>query len=69
MEGSLYNLSSYYLYRWQIGTNYRRRKFNPRSGLLFTVGSVNRYTQMADFTAATKKNFCRRVWQHQGELF
>lgn len=37
-------------YHMQVGANFKKRKFNLRTGLLFTYGHTNSYEQPIDFT-------------------
>jgi hypothetical protein len=56
-EGYTSNTSNYNNYHWQIGGNFKKRKFNLRTGLLFTYGHTQAYPQPLNLTNPHESNF------------
>jgi hypothetical protein len=45
------------LYHLQLGANFKKRKFNLRSGLMFNYGATNNYKQEINFDNPNENNF------------
>lgn len=56
-QGILGNVSQWNNYHLQIGTNFRKRKFNLRGGLILTYGRQDNYYQDKDLDSAYDDNF------------
>lgn len=56
-NGMPYNISNASITHLQLGGNYKRRKFNLRSGFIFSYGRTNNSQAFTDFSSATDQNF------------
>ncbi|WP_421938854.1 hypothetical protein [Pedobacter sp.] len=43
-------------YHFQLGANFKRRKFNLRAGVQLSYGHTDRYAQPANFDTPTEDN-------------
>lgn len=55
-DGFTPNTSSWNQYHAELGANIRQRKFNLRTGLLFTYGSTGKYMQPVNFDDPNENN-------------
>jgi hypothetical protein len=56
-DGYTSNTSNYNIYHGQIGANFKKRKFNLRTGLLLTYGHTTNYDQPINLTNPNESNF------------
>jgi hypothetical protein len=56
-EGFTANTSYSNMYHWQIGGNLKKRKFNLRTGLLFSYGKTDKYPQAVNMSNPSEANF------------
>ncbi len=56
-DGYISNTSNYNIYHWQIGGNFKKRKFNLRTGLLFSYGHTANFSQPINLTNPHESNF------------
>lgn len=55
-DGYRSNTSTWDIYHMQIGTNFKKRKFNLRAGLLLSYGRKNQLEQMVNFDDPSVEN-------------
>lgn len=55
-DGYRSNTSTWDIYHMQIGTNFKKRKFNMRAGLLLSYGRKSQLEQMVSFDNPTTEN-------------
>ena len=55
-DGYIVNTASWNLYHAQLGANFKKRKFNMRSGLLLSYGSTNAYRQGVNYDNPNESN-------------
>ena len=55
-SGYIANTGSWNLYHAQLGANFKKRKFNLRSGLLLSYGATNSYKQTVNYDKPNENN-------------
>ncbi|WP_428328473.1 hypothetical protein [Mucilaginibacter sp.] len=56
-DGYRSNTANYNIYHCQIGANFKKRKFNLRTGLLLSYGTTNKYLQTVNFDNPSEANY------------
>jgi len=51
------NTADWNEYHWQLGANFKKRKFNLRVGILITYGATNKYLQPVNFDDPNESNY------------
>lgn len=56
LDGHSYNITNFSITHFELGTNYKRRKFNLRSGLLLSYGRTAASQKFIDFDTPNENN-------------
>ena len=56
-DGYIYSTAAWNLYHLNIGSNFRKRRFNLRAGILLTYGTTSNYKQPINYDNPNENNF------------